>query len=209
MYLHVLLLATTAAAATTKAFSGLGQIRTVYIGRGHADLGCLTRSGQWTTNEAQCGTFTAEPLSENTFSLYAPSHGMMAGGVEVCGVDVATFKCGGEVKGAIFGVSTSPTQAELHIEQLLTCRNSCRPLGPTAPLPGQRCCGMGSTGLWRRMQRTARHHSRMKRWMCTFTLGARRGSGCGLRGSRWRRMWTLMGFKGLERLRTLIRSDHP
>lgn len=85
-----------------KDFSGLGQIRTLYIGRGHDDLGCLTSAGKWTVDESKCGTFAAEQISNSTFHLFAPEGG--------CGVDVATFRCGDDVKGAIFGVRLVPGQ---------------------------------------------------------------------------------------------------
>lgn len=91
------LLSTASAERNTKDFTGLGQIRTLYIGRGHDDLGCLTSAGKWTANESLCGTFAAEQISDVTFHLFAPK----VGG---CGVDVATFKCGDGVKGGIFGV---------------------------------------------------------------------------------------------------------
>lgn len=77
-------------------FAGLGQIRTLYIGRGHDDLGCLTGAGKWTADESECGTFAAEQIGNSTFHLSVPEGG--------CGVDVATFKCGANVEGAIFGV---------------------------------------------------------------------------------------------------------
>lgn len=83
-------------------FVGLGQLRTLYIGTGHEDLGCLTSAGQWTVDESQCGVFAAAPLDNGVFHLFAPKTGG-------CGVDVATFKCGGGVKGATFGVSTPTT----------------------------------------------------------------------------------------------------
>ncbi len=79
-----------------KDFAGHGQIRTLYIGRGHDDLGCLTSAGKWTADDAQCGTFASERIGNSTFHLSVPEGG--------CGVDVATFKCGASVEAAIFGV---------------------------------------------------------------------------------------------------------
>jgi hypothetical protein len=98
------LLSTASAGQNRKDFTGLGQIRTLYIGRGHDDLGCLTSAGKWTTDESLCGTFAAAQISDVTFHLFAPK----AGG---CGIDVATFKCGDGVQGgAIFGVGCLPDQ---------------------------------------------------------------------------------------------------
>jgi hypothetical protein len=82
-----------------KDFTGLGQIRTLYIERDHNDLGCLTSAGKWTVDEAQCGTFSTEQISDSTFHLSAPEG--------PCGIDVATFKCGSDVQAAIFGVGSS------------------------------------------------------------------------------------------------------
>ncbi|KAK4220707.1 hypothetical protein QBC38DRAFT_333836, partial [Podospora fimiseda] len=84
-----------------QAFSGLGQIRTLYIARDHDDLGCLTSQGKWTTDEALCGNFYAYRLSKNakgmsTFRLAGVDVGM-------CGITPAgIFKCGG-VHDAEFG----------------------------------------------------------------------------------------------------------
>ncbi|KAK3950332.1 hypothetical protein QBC32DRAFT_399567 [Pseudoneurospora amorphoporcata] len=44
---------------TSRSWSGTGQIRTLWDGSSHDDLGCLTASGRWTTDENSCGTFTA------------------------------------------------------------------------------------------------------------------------------------------------------
>jgi uncharacterized membrane protein len=99
------LLSTTTAAYETKDFTGLGQIRTVYIGSNHEDLGCLTSAGQWTVDESQCGTFVTAQIdnSYGQFHLFSTEAG-------ACGIDVATFKCGDGVKWSIFGVCF------LHIE---------------------------------------------------------------------------------------------
>ncbi|EAQ88806.1 hypothetical protein CHGG_05425 [Chaetomium globosum CBS 148.51] len=88
---------TALASSSSKDFTGLGQLRTLYIGADHDDLGCVTSSGQWTTDEAQCGFFSVEPLPNGQFQLFAPQ---ASGG---CGIDVATFRCGRGVKGATFG----------------------------------------------------------------------------------------------------------
>ncbi|KAK4151556.1 hypothetical protein C8A00DRAFT_35807 [Chaetomidium leptoderma] len=90
------LLSTAIAASRTPDFTGVGQIRTLYIGTGHEDLGCLTSTGKWTIDESQCGTFAAAKANDNSFHLFATEEGG-------CGIDVATFKCGGGVKGGTFG----------------------------------------------------------------------------------------------------------
>jgi hypothetical protein len=95
------LLSTTTAYERTKDFTGLGQIRTVYIGSNHEDLGCLTATGQWTVDESQCGTFVTAPVAENSYNNQFHLSSTKAG---ACGIDVATFKCGGGVKWSIFGV---------------------------------------------------------------------------------------------------------
>ncbi|KAL2195399.1 hypothetical protein P885DRAFT_79339 [Corynascus similis CBS 632.67] len=102
--LNTLLLALTAllplsaAAAVAKrpAFTGPGQLRTFYIRGDHEDLGCVTSEGKWTVDESQCGVFVTERLDSNQFHLRALKAGQ-------CGIDVATFKCGGGVKEAVFG----------------------------------------------------------------------------------------------------------
>ncbi|KAK4164108.1 hypothetical protein QBC43DRAFT_289341 [Cladorrhinum sp. PSN259] len=85
------------------AFDGLGHIRTLYIGRDHDDLGCLTAAGKWTTDEEQCGLFFGKTLSQSpkggvsTFRLASLDTGM-------CGIaPVGVFKCGGDAKAAEFG----------------------------------------------------------------------------------------------------------
>ncbi|GAB1320986.1 hypothetical protein MFIFM68171_11196 [Madurella fahalii] len=81
-------------ATAARDFSGLGQIRTLYVVGNHEDLGCLTGEGKWTTDESQCGTFAAVRDGLN-FKLTALEAGK-------CGVDVATFKCGHVGKGGVF-----------------------------------------------------------------------------------------------------------
>ncbi|KAK4039490.1 hypothetical protein C8A01DRAFT_47057 [Parachaetomium inaequale] len=104
--LPALLLTLTAALAAptstpTKDFSGYGQLRTLYIHDDHEDLGCLTAVGKWTADESQCGIFVAEQLPAppqvlSNFQLSAP-------GIGNCGIEVATFKCGEDVKPVTFG----------------------------------------------------------------------------------------------------------
>ncbi len=133
-----------------KDFAGLGQIRTLYIGRGHDDLGCLTSTGKWTADESQCGTFAAEQIGNSTFHLSVPEGG--------CGVDVATFKCGANVEGAIFGVrSTFLFKAPGWDKERLTCvLDRDRHSGLMDLLPGGRCYGTPSTASWRLMRLTVR-----------------------------------------------------
>jgi hypothetical protein len=84
----------------SKDFTGIGQLRTVYIRDDHEDLGCLTNTGKWTVDEAQCGNFAAVQIKEGQFHL-------VAAGVGGCGIEVATFKCASDVKVDIFGVSAA------------------------------------------------------------------------------------------------------
>ena len=85
---------------SSKDFTGIGQLRTLYIRDDHEDLGCLTNTGKWTVNEAQCGNFAAVQIKEGQFHL-------VAAGVGGCGIEGATFKCASEVKVDIFGVSAA------------------------------------------------------------------------------------------------------
>ncbi|KXX82950.1 hypothetical protein MMYC01_200417 [Madurella mycetomatis] len=87
-------LALTVPVTVARDFSGLGQIRTLYIRDDHEDLGCLTSQGRWTTDESQCGTFVAV-RDAHDFKLTALDGGK-------CGVDVATFKCGQGVQWDVF-----------------------------------------------------------------------------------------------------------
>jgi hypothetical protein len=84
---------------STKDFTGLGQLRALYFRDDHEDLGCLTNTGKWTVDEAQCGNFAAVQIKEGQFHL-------VAAGVGGCGIERATFKCESEVKVATFGVSS-------------------------------------------------------------------------------------------------------
>ena len=131
-------------------FAGLGQIRTLYIGRDHDDLGCLTGAGKWTADESECGTFAAEPIGNSTFHLSVPEGG--------CGVDVATFKCGADVEGAIFGVGSEFLSKAPRLDKgWLTCvLEYDRPLGRMDPFRGGRCYGTPSTASWRLMRPTVR-----------------------------------------------------
>jgi hypothetical protein len=85
--------------SSSKDFTGLGQLRALYIRDDHEDLGCLTKMGKWTVNEAQCGNFAAVQIKEGQFHL-------VAAGVGGCGIEGATFKCAKEVKVDTFGVSS-------------------------------------------------------------------------------------------------------
>jgi hypothetical protein len=116
----LLLTLTTAIAAPTstptKDFSGHGQLRALYINDDHQDLGCLTAVGKWTSDESQCGIFVATQLpaasqAVSNFQLSAP-------GIGNCGIDVATFKCGDDVKPVTFGVRflNPPTERSVGLE---------------------------------------------------------------------------------------------
>lgn len=86
--------------APTPDFTGLGQLRALYIRDDHEDLGCLTNTGKWTVNEAQCGNFAAVQIKEGQFHL-------VAAGVGGCGVEAGVFRCERDVKAGTFGVSYS------------------------------------------------------------------------------------------------------
>jgi hypothetical protein len=88
-------------------WKGQGQVRTRYINDPYPDLGCLTSSGQWTTNEALCGAFETSWLNNYTFYLNNKDD-------SACGIDVSTFKCVGGVSQGIFGV-TSPSSLSLYV----------------------------------------------------------------------------------------------
>lgn len=84
--------------STAATFTGTGQLRALYISDDHTDLGCVTASGKWTVDEAKCGVFVAEDGGFGQFTLRSDAGG-------VCGIEVATLKCGEGVKGGLFGVS--------------------------------------------------------------------------------------------------------
>jgi hypothetical protein len=88
-------------AAAGKSFTGIGQLRTLWNEGDHADLGCLTQSGQWTANNALCGTFTANQLTTSSVTTFTLA--TAAGGCRIVG---GTFTCGGAGQGGEFGVST-------------------------------------------------------------------------------------------------------
>ncbi|AEO69866.1 43c6182b-3385-4f49-8bb0-d6b8a1f08d67 [Thermothielavioides terrestris] len=74
-------------AVSPRDFLNPGQLRCLWTEQDHADLGCLTSLGEWTTNEAECGTFVGSWNSNTTFFLSSPDSGS-------CGLDGSFFKCG-------------------------------------------------------------------------------------------------------------------
>ncbi|KAL2189191.1 hypothetical protein L209DRAFT_752412 [Thermothelomyces heterothallicus CBS 203.75] len=95
------LLLTPTAASGSPSFTGHGQLRALHNTGDHEDLGCLTSEGKWTVEEPLCGVFAADRIDDYQFRLRSIEAGE-------CGVDVATFKCGGGVKAAGFGTWGTP-----------------------------------------------------------------------------------------------------
>ena len=93
--------ASAAAIPAKKDFSGKGQLRTQWYEGNYADLGCLTDSGFWTSNEDLCGTFEANRIDtpySTIISLKSANGG--------CQVSGARIVCEGADKdGYQFGVS--------------------------------------------------------------------------------------------------------
>ncbi|KAJ4415710.1 hypothetical protein N0V85_002585 [Neurospora sp. IMI 360204] len=90
----------------TTSFSGTGQIRTLWDGASHDDLGCLTASGRWTTDENSCGTFVAvrkdgDSIGATQFTLASKE----AGPCEMLGT---TFVCEKGRGGYSFGIWPFP-----------------------------------------------------------------------------------------------------
>ncbi|KAK1757169.1 hypothetical protein QBC47DRAFT_444068 [Echria macrotheca] len=54
-----------------QSFQGTGQLRTTWRDGDHADLGCLTDRGRWTSDNSTCGTFeaTPDPQTPSVFTL--------------------------------------------------------------------------------------------------------------------------------------------
>lgn len=89
--------------AAGESFIGKGQLRTLWDGGEHEDLGCLTDTGLWSSNEALCGTFTGTPLDGyniKTFNLTTAAG--------PCGILGAQFNCGEGNQPSPFGVSPLP-----------------------------------------------------------------------------------------------------
>lgn len=87
------------ASSPPQSFTGKGQLRTLWNAGDHADLGCLTASGQWTANNALCGTFTATQVDGGSLRAF-----QLASSAGPCRIYGARFTCeAGE--GYSFGVS--------------------------------------------------------------------------------------------------------
>ncbi|VBB75938.1 Putative protein of unknown function [Podospora comata] len=81
-------------------FFGAGQIRTLWNQGDHSNLGCLTNTGLWTTNESQCGTFVSKELttgySVKTFQLFTSAG--------PCSIYGAKFYCDKNATPFLFGL---------------------------------------------------------------------------------------------------------
>ena len=87
------------ASSPPQSFTGKGQLRALWNAGDHADLGCLTASGQWTANNALCGTFTATQVDGGSLRAF-----QLASSAGPCRIYGARFTCeAGE--GYSFGVS--------------------------------------------------------------------------------------------------------
>lgn len=84
-----------------RSFTGRGQLRTRWYQGDYDDLGCLTDTGLWTSDESQCGTFTAQPL-EGVSTLVTYTLSSAAG---PCWIVGAKFECGWGQQPGWFGVS--------------------------------------------------------------------------------------------------------
>lgn len=75
------------AAKEVQIFNGTGQLRTLWRDGDHADLGCLTDQGRWTTDDSKCGTFEATPDAKS------PSLFTLKSSAGFCKVYGAKFVC--------------------------------------------------------------------------------------------------------------------
>jgi hypothetical protein len=66
----------------------------------HADLGCLTAAGLWTTDDSLCGTFTGTRLNTSSLPTYK-----LTSAAGPCYIYGAQFECGHWKQGYEFGVS--------------------------------------------------------------------------------------------------------
>ena len=83
-------------------FNGTGQVRTRNWKGDHEDLGCLTKEGRWTVNEALCGVFKAERFRPDRGSIDLWRLSSKAGPCRLYGSD---FICETGFAGYEFGVS--------------------------------------------------------------------------------------------------------
>ncbi|KAL2162955.1 hypothetical protein VTH06DRAFT_6791 [Thermothelomyces fergusii] len=105
MYSRTLLLAALASSqlAAGETFIGRGQLRTLWNEGDHEDLGCLTDTGLWTTNEALCGTFTGTALDVSTLRTFT-----LSTATGPCTILGAQFTCGQGNEPAWFGIYVWP-----------------------------------------------------------------------------------------------------
>ncbi|KAL2258656.1 hypothetical protein VTK26DRAFT_7962 [Humicola hyalothermophila] len=85
-------------------FVGLGQLRARWNEGDYADLGCLTETGRWTTDEGLCATFRATPLDGySTLPTYT-----LTSAAGPCWIIGAAFECGWGKEPAKFGLWPFP-----------------------------------------------------------------------------------------------------
>lgn len=90
------------AARPAPSFKGIGQLRTIWRDGDHSDLGCLTETGRWTTDNTKCGTFEAVAIPET------PTLFTLQSAAGFCKVYGAKFTCEKDAEAYPFGVSTHP-----------------------------------------------------------------------------------------------------
>lgn len=84
----------------SKSFSGIGQLRTRWNDGDYADLGCLTDTGLWTSDDSLCGIFRA--VQRDAFGLAAFTLTSAAGPCKIYG---GSFTCSKDNEAYEFGVS--------------------------------------------------------------------------------------------------------
>lgn len=85
-------------------FGGIGQIRTrSREGPDYEDLGCLTKDGRWTVNEALCGVFKADRDRPEGYGI---DIWKLKSRVGACQMWATRFKCEKGAEPTEFGVST-------------------------------------------------------------------------------------------------------
>ncbi|KAK3297243.1 uncharacterized protein B0H64DRAFT_372631 [Chaetomium fimeti] len=88
---------------STTGFTGRGQLRTLWNEGDHADLGCLTPAGLWTTDNAHCGTFTGTALGTSSLPTFT-----LTSAAGPCRIYGGRFTCGGGDAGVEFGIWPFP-----------------------------------------------------------------------------------------------------
>lgn len=83
-------------------FNGTGHVRTRNWQGDYEDLGCITKEGRWTINEALCGVFKASRFRPKGGSIDLWKLSSKAGPCRIYG---AEFICESGFEGYDFGVS--------------------------------------------------------------------------------------------------------